>query len=267
MGFEILPIEEGDEDRYDVITITSPERWIPNRFRGDTVSVQTATSDCDTSDPWYSCDSPTPLFISQESTKLLGNMTTEELVGQHRFNCEHAGYPSYLNYCGNDNVTSDTTLGLSVIDPTLPELDTRVFTTRAWHRVIHKELNPALLRPYLGYRPTAIVKKTLDRTTQMAQVTIRTPLRRHVKSRLPHMNVRRLDEVVSTDPLFANVKSIYHQFSGAQVYYGTKSHTIFIYGFRSKGEFPKNYKEFIRDRGAPSALRRDNAKEETGGCV
>lgn len=27
MGFELLPIEDGDENRYDVFTITSPGRW------------------------------------------------------------------------------------------------------------------------------------------------------------------------------------------------------------------------------------------------
>ena len=33
-------------------------------------------------------------------------------------------------------------------------------------------------------------------------------------------------------------------------------------GFRSKGEFPDLYKDFIRTEGAPSILRRDNANEE-----
>lgn len=96
----------------------------------------------------------------------------------------------------------------------------------------------------------------------MARMSIRYPLKRHIKSRLPHMNVCRMDETFSTDPFFANVKSIYHGYLGAQVFYGTKSHTIFIYGFRKKGEFPKLYRDFIREHGAPSALRRDNAKEE-----
>ncbi len=32
MGFEILPIEDGDQDKYDVITITSPARWAPQQF-------------------------------------------------------------------------------------------------------------------------------------------------------------------------------------------------------------------------------------------
>jgi hypothetical protein len=78
------------------------------------------------------------------------------------------------------------------------------------------------------------------------------------------MNVKRLDETFSADPLFANVRSIHHQYIGAQVFYGTKSHAIFIYGIRKKGEFPKLYRDFIREHGAPSTLRRDNAKEEQG---
>src|SRR5687767_8089351 len=91
---------------------------------------------------------------------------------------------------------------------------------------------------------------------------IRHPLRRHVKSKFPHMNVTRIDETVSTDPLFANRKSLFHGYTAAQVFLGTKSHAIFLYGIKSKGEFPKVYKDFIRDHGAPSSLRRDNANEE-----
>ena len=88
-----------------------------------------------------------------------------------------------------------------------------------------------------------VIKKTLDKTTQMARMIIRQPLRRHVKSRFPHMNVSRIDEPISIDPMFANCKSIYHGFTAAQIFYGTKSHTIFVFGIKSKGEFPKVYKD------------------------
>jgi len=37
---------------------------------------------------------------------------------------------------------------------------------------------------------------------------------------------------------------------------------INVYGMRSKAEFPEVYMDFIRREGAPTALRRDNAKEE-----
>ena len=40
-----------------------------------------------------------------------------------------------------------------------------------------------------------------------------------------------------------------------------------VEGFRSKGEFSTLYRDFIRKEGAPSALRRDNAKEEYGEAV
>src|SRR5688500_491134 len=48
----------------------------------------------------------------------------------------------------------------------------------------------------------------------------------------------------------------------AHVFYGTKSHAIHVYRIKSKGEFPNAYRDYIRDHGAPSALRRDNAKKE-----
>ena len=33
MGFEILPYEDGDDERYDVIEITHSDRWVPARFQ------------------------------------------------------------------------------------------------------------------------------------------------------------------------------------------------------------------------------------------
>ena len=96
----------------------------------------------------------------------------------------------------------------------------------------------------------------------MARMAFRQPLRCHIKSRLPHMNVSKMNEIFSTDSFFANVKSLHLGYLGAQVFYGIKSHIIFIYGFRKKEKFPRLYRDFIRDNGAPSALRRDNAREE-----
>lgn len=92
-------------------------------------------------------------------------------------------------------------------------------------------------------------------------------MRKHIKSRFPHLNVTRIDESVSTDPIFSNCKSIYHGYTVAQVFYGIKSHTIFVYEIKSKGEFPSIYKDFIQNHKAPSALRRDNAREEQSEAV
>ena len=126
------------------------------------------------------------------------------------------------------------------MDPKIPVMDTSIYATTAWHRVIHNQIDPRKLRPFLGFRPKRVIKRTLEKTTQMARMSLRHPLQRHEKPRFPHMNVSRVDETFSTDPFFANVKSIHHGYTGAQVFYGTKSHTFFIYGFRKKGLIPKS---------------------------
>ena len=81
------------------------------------------------------------------------------------------------------------------------------------------------------------------------------------------MQAKCLDEPVSTEPMFANCRSLCHGYTGAQVFYGLKSTQINVYGFHSKGEFPYLYRDFIREQGAPSTLRRDNAKEEKSAAV
>ena len=88
-----------------------------------------------------------------------------------------------------------------------------------------------------------------------------------MKSRLAFIQAKRLEEVVSTDPMFANCRCLGYGYTGAQVFYGLKSTQIDVYGFRSKGEFPQLYRDFIKEHGAPSALRRDNAKEEQSAAV
>ena len=35
MGFQVLPWKDGNEDRYEVFTITSNEKWIPRRYLED----------------------------------------------------------------------------------------------------------------------------------------------------------------------------------------------------------------------------------------
>ena len=112
-----------------------------------------------------------------------------------------------------------------------------------------------------------MIQMTLEHTTQMAKTNIHYPLQKHYKARNPFSNVHRLNEVVSTDPIFANCPSIDNKFTGAQVYYGLKLHCVNLYGFKAKGEFSTNYKDFIRYEGAPSILRRDSAPEEQNNQV
>ena len=246
MGFEILPIEDGEIDEvdpiYDVFEITGPKRWVPARFR----SSETATGAEDNFNAGYNVSN------------------VEELLGKE-------DYESLVGAQGPIEADDPTDFLTNYLEPAWhPDISYQVASTRKgyntrlkpWHRVIYPQIDPEQLRKYLGWRPLDIVKATLEHTTQLAKTSIKYPLQRHFKSRNPFANVHRLNEVVSTDPLFANCKSLDNKFQGAQVFYGLKLHCIDVYGLKSKGEFPRIYKDFIREQGAPSALRRDNAQEE-----
>ena len=197
---------------------------------------------------------------TQHSTAFLSHLSYQELTGYHNYDGFQDGYRP---------PTNDLDAAAHLANLTLSDdaFDTRLFAVASWHHVVHKQLDPVQLRPFLGYAPTEVVKRTLQRTTQMAKMIIRAPLRRHIKSRLSFMRAKRLEETVSTDPMFANCRSLGHGYIGAQVFYGLQSHQIDVYGFRRKGEFPQIYRDFIREQGAPSALQRDNAKEEQSAAV
>jgi len=53
------------------------------------------------------------------------------------------------------------------------------------------KIDPKKLRPFLGWRPLEVLKRTLECTTQLARMTIRTPLRRHYKPALSRGNDRK----------------------------------------------------------------------------
>ena len=74
--------------------------------------------------------------------------------------------------------------------------------------------------------------------------------------------MKHLDEVWSTDPIFANCASLHHRYTGAQVFFGLSSRQIDVHGFSNPRNFAKIYRNQIREHGAPSTLHRDNAKEE-----
>ena len=76
----------------------------------------------------------------------------------------------------------------------------------------------------------------------------------------------RLNEVVATDTLFTDVTSL-EGYNCAQVFFGCQSRIIEVYGIKTKDEFPDTYGDFMRERGIPHTLRRDNAPEEASKVV
>ena len=102
-----------------------------------------------------------------------------------------------------------------------------------------------------------------QKTTQLAKAILRYPLRRHIKSRFPQLNRPRLREKVATDTYFANCRDVTGA-TCAQVFYGMTSHMINVYGLRTESQAPEAYADFLRHEGAPTDLRRDNSKVQSG---
>ena len=129
-----------------------------------------------------------------------------------------------------------------------------------------KKPDYAALRPFFGWKPVEVVRKTLQATTQFATNVVRLPLRRHYKSRFPALRVRRLDEDVATDTFFSNVKA--HDGSTcAQLFVGRKSMLTDIFGMKTESQVPGALMDFIRKWGAGRGLFSDNAKSETSNAV
>ena len=89
-----------------------------------------------------------------------------------------------------------------------------------------------------------------------------TLLKRHLKSRFLMLRHSRLNKLVETDTYFAGTKSIegYHC---SQVFMGLTSRSVTVIGMRTESEFADAYQDFMRKRGIPYILRRENAKSET----
>ena len=219
-------------------------------------------------DVWYDACEQEP--VSNLADQLMNEIDYDVIVGKQSMPTFIEGYPHYCNITDENDLFTDTNgqpHDIPLLDPTQPMISSSVFATRAWHRIIHKQVNPNSLKKFFLGRPKRIITKTLEMTTQLATMVIRHPLRRHVKNRAPKRLSTRIDETVSTDPLFANVPSIFHGFLGLQTFFCRESKCIMIEGFQSKGEFPNLYKDFMRKHGVPSVLRRDNSKEQCSEAI
>ncbi|MGH7973894.1 MAG: hypothetical protein ACREBR_00110, partial [bacterium] len=115
----------------------------------------------------------------------------------------------------------------------------------------------------LGTVNLDIVKKTLNCTTWMGKLDPRIPLRRHIKARLPHMGLVRINEKISMDTVYPS-KTItmkdYNGFTCAQIFVGMESTFIFIVLMKAEKDGPGALQDFIRFVGCPLCLHNDRSK-------
>ena len=79
------------------------------------------------------------------------------------------------------------------------------------------------LRPFFGWVNSDIVKQTIDQTTQWGVALDSFPMKRHLKSRNPVLNVPRRHEPVATDTIFSDTPALDSRVKQAQVFVGRDS--------------------------------------------
>ena len=171
MGFEILPIEEGEIDeidhKLDIFEITSDAPWNPTKFRACMGTIEVASGMGGTlpmdgmSQDGVFQDSGGDFMTLLENDGLrnakisfsadfmdtfLDNLSTEELTGQVPSKVDTEIYPSE-----NEVMDSyDTQALLSQLQFGDTRISKTFRTIRPWHRVIYPQVDPAKLRPFLA---------------------------------------------------------------------------------------------------------------------
>jgi hypothetical protein len=131
-----------------------------------------------------------------------------------------------------------------------------VFDHSIPRRIFNKEFKPSRpnldkLRPHLGWAPNKIVEKTLENTTQYARyVRENDVLKKHFKSRYPALNVRRRNEDLATDTVFADTRAVDNGATCAQLFVGRTSLLADSYGMKTDGEFARVSKR-VSEKGEP----------------
>lgn len=118
-------------------------------------------------------------------------------------------------------------------------------TKSTWHRTVFKDTDPYKVQPFLVYHCIEVIK--LAHTTQHAKMIIHFPLRYHVKARYKWANVTRLNETTSLDPIFSNVKSAYHGYTGCKVFLGCTTHCIQTYVFNNNANSINSIKTLLEN--------------------
>ena len=107
-----------------------------------------------------------------------------------------------------------------------------------------------------------IVKQTIDQTTQWGVALDSFPMKRHLKSRNPALNVPRRHEPVATDTIFSDTPAVDSGVKQAQVFVGRDSLVADVYPMKSGKQFVNTLEDNIRRRGAMDKLLSDSAKTE-----
>ena len=119
-----------------------------------------------------------------------------------------------------------------------------------------------MLRLFFGLVNSDIVKQTIDQTTQWGVALDSLPMKRHLKSRKPALNVPRRHKQVATDTIFSDTPALDSGVKQAQLFVGRDSLLADVYPMKSCKQFVNTLEDTIRRRGAMDKFLSDSAKTE-----
>ena len=113
--------------------------------------------------------------------------------------------------------------------------------------------------PYFGWVNADTIKETIKHTTQWGASINTFPMKRHLKSRNPALNVPRRHKAVT---VYSDTPAIDSGFKMAQLFVRKESLVSDIYPMRSGKQFVNTLEDNIHRRGAMDKLISDSAKNE-----
>ena len=131
------------------------------------------------------------------------------------------------------------------------------------HDVSHEAPDFEKFRPYFGWVNVDTVQKTMEQSTQWGVSLPNTfPMKKHLKSRNPALNIPRRHEALATDTVFSDTPAVDSGVRQAQVFVGRDTLVADAYPMKSGKQFVNTLEDNIRRRGAMDKLLSDSAKPE-----
>ena len=136
------------------------------------------------------------------------------------------------------------------------------------HYVSHEIPDYKKFRPYFGWVNEDTVQKPMEQSTQWGVSLPNTfPMKKHLKSRNPALNIPRRHEAVATDTVFSDTPAVDSGVRQAQVFAGRDTLVADAYPMKSGKQFVNTLEDNIRRRGAMDKLLSDSAKTEISNKV
>ena len=129
------------------------------------------------------------------------------------------------------------------------------------HAVNHEAPDYEKFRPYFGWLNVDTVQKTMEQSTPWGVSLPNTfPMKKHLKSRNPPLNIPRRHEAVATDTVFSDTPAVDSGVKQAQVFVGRDTLVADAYPMKSGKLFVNTLEDNIRRQGAMDKLLSDSAK-------